>query len=150
MGQKNVSFRVQLILYSVDFPVMRFSCSESERTLWPSTNICSLENKFPKISVSETETLSSLCQDALIKYKPPFTFLFYLQDHREASREWRDHRAVSRGKAGDGRGEGAARCGLHLLWVATPLHHRHPLWSWFLHLFWHPLQSRRGHRQHGQ
>lgn len=37
-----------------------------------------------------------------------------------------------------------------MLWAATPLHYCHSLWSRFLHLLRHPLQSRCCHRQHGQ
>lgn len=72
------------------------------------------------------------------------------QADREAATQWRNYRAVGGGTSRAGGGEGAAYRGLHLLWLAAPVHHRHPVRPGLLHLFRHPVQLGRGHCEHGQ
>lgn len=72
------------------------------------------------------------------------------QADREEATQWRNYWAVGGGSTRAGGGKGAAHCGLHLLRLATPVHHRHSVRPGLLHLFWHPVQFGRGHCEHGQ
>lgn len=73
-----------------------------------------------------------------------------LQVAREAAGRRGDTGAECRRSPSDHAHTGPACGGLHLLWPAAPLHHRHHERPGFLHQLRHPLQPGCGHRVHGQ
>lgn len=90
-------------------------------------------------SVSPSRTkltkLSNSCSYGTFILRPlPFS-----QSSREEAGKWRDHRALGRGTARAGGGEGLARCRLHVFRPAETLHHRHPVRHRLLHLLRYPV-----------
>lgn len=62
----------------------------------------------------------------------------------------RGYRVDGRWKAQGGPREESTSVRLHVLWATPPLYYRHHERTGVLHLFRYPLQSGRGHREHGQ